>query len=79
MICTRGVPLAVGCRELTVQELVNRFPTGKKHLTHTSDITPRTWQDYYLVCKRATQVLGLNQIVSDLVADRSPATDQKPA
>ncbi len=54
---------------LTVAELVNRFLTHKKSLVESSELRPRTWEDYYTVCKRVVSVFGRNRLVSDLVAD----------
>lgn len=54
---------------LIVHELVNRFLTAKRHLVDTSELSPRTWADYKVVCERVGRVFGMRRVVIDLAAD----------
>src|SRR5262249_3931208 len=45
------VPRAKQRQGLAVQELTDRFLTSKRHLLDTRELNPRTFIDYYTVCK----------------------------
>ena len=51
---------------LTIQDLLNRFLTGKRHLVDTGEITKRTFLDYHATCKRIGDAFGLDRLVDDL-------------
>ncbi len=54
---------------LTVRELVNRFMTSKKVLLGNAEIVQRTFDDYYVVCRRVVGVFGPDRLVVDLAAE----------
>lgn len=54
---------------LTISDLCNRFLNSKRHLLETSEITQRTFADYYHTCDRIVSEFGRNRLVDDLVAD----------
>ena len=54
---------------LTVRELCNWFLTSKSHLLDNSEITARTFRDYFASCSRVVDHFSANRIVADLVAD----------
>jgi integrase len=51
---------------LTVADLCNHFMTSKRHLRESSEITDRTWRDYYSTCERVVAAFGRNRVVTDL-------------
>ncbi len=53
---------------LTVRELANRFMTSKKALLLNAEIVQRTFDDYYVVCRRVVDVFGPKRLVVDLAA-----------
>jgi integrase len=53
---------------VTVGHLVNRFLTAKKHLVDTSELTPRSFADYYRTGKLVADVFGGRRSVADLSA-----------
>ena len=54
---------------LTVRDLLNRFLTSKRHQVDTTEISPRTFQDYHQTCRRIGNVFGFTRLVDDLAAD----------
>jgi integrase len=54
---------------ITVAALCNHFLTAKRHLTQTSEISTRTFADYYAVAQNLVKGFGKNRLVVDLVAD----------
>lgn len=54
---------------LTVKDLVNRFLTTKRHLVDTSELTARSFADYYRTCLVVADVFGKQRAVTDLAAD----------
>lgn len=53
---------------LTIADLNNRFLTVKKHLVDSSELTPRSFADYYRTCELVIGVFGKNRLVTDLAA-----------
>jgi integrase len=54
---------------LTVSGLCNRFLTTKRQLLDTGELSPQSWQDYFLTCERTAKVFGRDRLVTDLAAD----------
>jgi integrase len=54
---------------LTVQELVNRFLSAKRHLVDTREITQRTFSDSFATCQRVGDNFGWGRLVVDLAAE----------
>lgn len=54
---------------LTVRDLVNRFLSAKKQLLDNSELTARTFADYYATCERLISVFGKSRLVDDLASD----------
>ncbi|MHB1035128.1 MAG: tyrosine-type recombinase/integrase [Pirellulales bacterium] len=54
---------------ITIRDLANRFLTGKRHLVDTSEITPRTFDDYHDTCGRIIEAFGAGRQVDDLATD----------
>jgi integrase len=54
---------------LTVRELCNRFLTSKRLLLDNSELTARTFRDYYDSCSRIVNQFSANRVVDDLAAD----------
>jgi integrase len=55
--------LPVGCN---LADLCNRFLDVKKKLIASSELSARTWRDYYLTAKRLTEQMGRTRLVADL-------------
>jgi integrase len=53
----------------TVQELVNRFLSAKRHLLDTREIGPRTFSELFATCQRVGDGFGWDRLVVDLAAD----------
>ena len=51
---------------LTVAELCNRFLTVKRHLIDTHELAPKSFADYFRVCKRIVDNFGRQRSVVDL-------------
>jgi integrase len=54
---------------LTIADLCNRFLNAKRHLLDTSEITVRSFRDYFSTCERIVDILGRNRLIDDLAAD----------
>jgi integrase len=54
---------------LAIGDLCNRFLTTKKRLLNASEITDRTFRDYYSTCSRIVDAFGRDRLVDDLAAD----------
>jgi integrase len=59
-----------GDREgLDIRDLCNRFLTAKQNLVDSSELSPRTFQDYHATCERMVASFGRRRLVLDLAAD----------
>lgn len=54
---------------LTVAEMCNQFLTAKRHLLDTSELTDRSFRDYYQSCDRLVSFFGKTRLVDDIAAD----------
>jgi integrase len=54
---------------LTTADLCNHFLNAKRHLLDASEITDRSFRDYYSTCSRIVDAFGRNRLVDDLAAD----------
>lgn len=54
---------------LTVQELINRYLSAKRHLVDTREIAHRTFADAFETCQRVGDNFGWDRLVVDLAAD----------
>src|SRR5262249_654541 len=54
---------------LTVKDLANDFLNTKRALVEGGELSPRTWDDYKLVCDLVVSHLGKARLVSDVGPD----------
>lgn len=54
---------------LTVRQLVNTFLTAKRDRVDAGELSPRSWDEYFLASERVVDAFGKDRAVADLRAD----------
>lgn len=52
-----------------MRDLANRFLTAKKQRVDSGELSPRSFGEYFLTCKRLLDEFGANRVVADLRSD----------
>jgi integrase len=60
------VPRSAQPAGFTIRDLCNRFLTSKRHQLDTSELSPRTFAEYYAACELIVKTFGKDRLVEDL-------------